>query len=103
VTLEGALKKPGIYPLTGKTTLLQAIAMAQGLADLADLKGVVIFRNVKGKRMGAVFDLAKVRAGLAPDPQIYGDDVIVVEKSGSKSAYRDFIQSVPVLNYFRYY
>jgi polysaccharide export outer membrane protein len=100
VTLEGALKKPGIYPLTGKTTLLQAIAMAEGLDDLADIGGVVVFRQVDGKRMGAVFDLAKVRTGQAPDPQVYGDDVIVVEQSGSKSAFRRFIQSVPAIGLF---
>lgn len=100
VTLEGALKKPGIYPLTGKTSLLQAIAMAEGLDDLADLGGVVVFRQVDGKRMGAVFDLAKVRTGQAPDPQVYGDDVIVVEQSGSKSAFRRFIQSVPAIGLF---
>jgi polysaccharide export outer membrane protein len=100
VTLEGALNKPGIYSLTGKTSLLQAIAMAQGLDDLADLNGVVVFRQVNGKRMGAVFDLAKVRTGEAPDPQIYGDDVIVVEQSGSKSAFRRFIQSVPAIGLF---
>jgi polysaccharide export outer membrane protein len=102
VTLEGSLTKPGIYPIKGKTSLLQAIALAEGVTDLADLHGVVIFRTVKGKRMGAVFDLAKVRAGLAPDPQVYGDDLIVVEKSGSKSAYREFIQSAPAFNIFRW-
>jgi len=31
VTVEGAVKKPGIYPLRGKTTLMQTIAMAEGL------------------------------------------------------------------------
>jgi polysaccharide export outer membrane protein len=103
VTLEGSLTKPGIYPIKGRTSLLQAIALAEGVTDLADLHGVVIFRTVKGKRMGAVFDLAKVRAGMAPDPQIYGDDLIVVEKSGSKSAYREFIQSAPAFNIFRWY
>lgn len=101
VTLEGALGKPGIYPLTGKTTLLQAIAMAQGIdEDKADLRGVIVFRQVDGKRMGAVFDLSKVRTGQAPDPQVYGDDVIVVEQSGSKSAFRRFIQSVPAIGLF---
>lgn len=103
VTLEGALNKPGVYPIKGRTSLLQAIALAQGVTDLADLQGIVLFRTVKGRRMGAVFDLAKVRAGLAPDPQVYGNDMIVVEKSGSKSAYREFIQSAPVFNIFRWY
>ena len=104
VTLEGALNKPGIYPLTGKTTLLQAIAMAQGVdEDRADLQGVIVFRQVDGKRAGAVFDLAQVRNGSMPDPQVYGDDVIVVEQSGSKSAFRRFIQSVPVIGMFRWF
>lgn len=103
ITLEGALTKPGIYPITGRTTLLQAIALAQGVTDLADLQGVVIFRKVKGKRMGAVFDLAQIRAGAVEDPRVYGDDIVIVEKSGSKSAYRTFIESVPVFNIFRWY
>jgi polysaccharide export outer membrane protein len=103
VTLEGALKKPGIYPLTGSTTLIQAISMAQGLDDLADLQGVIVFRTIDGKRMGAVYDLAQVRAGNAPDPQIYGDDVIVVEKSGSRSAFREFIRSIPAIGVFAFF
>lgn len=100
VTLEGALKKPGIYPLTGKTSLLQAIALAQGLDELADVHGVIVFRTIDGKRMGAAYDLAQVRAGNAPDPQIYGDDVVVVEKSGSRSIYREFLRSIPALGVF---
>jgi polysaccharide export outer membrane protein len=100
VTLEGELKKPGIYPLTGRTTLLQAIALAQGLGDLADLHGVIVFRTIDGKRMGAVYDIAQVRAGNAPDPEIYGDDVVVVEKSGSRSLFREFIKSLPALGVF---
>lgn len=101
VTLEGAIMNPGIYPLTGKTTLLQVIAMAKGVnPKTADLKGVIVFRQVDGKRMGAVFDLAQVRAGTMKDPQIYGDDVIVVEESGSKSAYRRLIESIPVVGLF---
>lgn len=103
VTLEGALKKPGIYPLTGRTTLLQAIAMAEGVDDLADLSGIVLFRQVDGKRMGAVFDLRDVRNGASPDPQVYGDDIIVVERSGSKSAFREFIRSVPALGVFAWF
>jgi polysaccharide export outer membrane protein len=101
VTVEGAVKKPGIYPLTGRTSLLQAIAMAEGLDQLANLQGIVIFRQVGGKKMAAVFDLAAVRTGKAEDPIIYGDDVVVVEQSGSKTALQRFIQSVPILNVFR--
>jgi polysaccharide export outer membrane protein len=70
VTLEGQFNKPGIYPITGKTTLLQAIAVAQGVTDVADLSAVVIFRQVEGKRMAAAFNLSKIRRGDFPDPQV---------------------------------
>lgn len=100
VTLEGEVTKPGIYPITGKTTLIQAVAIAGGLTDLADLGGVVLFREVDGKRMAAAYDMSALRKGAVADPQVYGDDVIVVEKSGSKSAFREFIKAVPALGYF---
>lgn len=100
VTLEGSVKKPGIYPLTGRTTLLQAIAMAEGLDPLADLKGIVIFRVVEGKKMGARFDMKAIRSGTAADPQVYGDDIIVIDQSGSKTAFRRIMESLPIFNMF---
>jgi len=100
VTLEGAVKKPGIYPLTGHTTLLQAIAMAEGLDQLADLRGIVIFRMVEGKKMGARFDIKAIRAGAAADPQVYGDDIIVIDQSGSKTAFRRLMESLPIFSIF---
>jgi polysaccharide export outer membrane protein len=103
VTLEGAVAKPGIYPLTGRTTLLQAIALGGGVTNLADLRGVIIFRQIGGKRMGAVFDLKAVRGGNAEDPVIYGDDIIVIEQSGSKTAMRRILEAIPILNVFTIY
>lgn len=104
ITLEGAVMKPGIYPITGKTSLLQAIALAQGLdSKVADLGGVVLMRQVHGKRMAAVFDLRLVRRGEIEDPQVYGDDIIVVETSGSKSALRHFIETMPAIGAFRWF
>lgn len=100
VTLEGQLNKPGIYPITGKTTLLQAIATAQGVTEVADLSAVVIFRQIEGKRMAAAFNLPSIRRGDSPDPQVYGDDIVVVEKSGSKSALREFIKNLPAIGFF---
>ena len=104
VTLEGAVANPGIYPITGKTTLLQAIAIAGGVDDkVADLGGIVVMRQVEGKRMAAVYDLRQVRKGQIEDPQLYGDDIVVVEQSGSKTAFRRIIESMPILGIFRWY
>ncbi len=101
VTLEGAIAKPGIYPITGKTTLIQAIALAGGVDDkVADLSGIVVMRQVGGKRMAAAYDLRQVRKGVVEDPLIYGDDIIVIEQSASKTALRRFIEAVPALGIF---
>jgi len=103
ITLEGAFHKPGIYPITGKTTLLQGIAIGGGLNDqLADPGGIVVMRNVGGRRMAAVYDLRQVRRGVVENPELYGDDIIVVEQSGSKTAFRRLIESIPVLGVFSF-
>lgn len=101
VTIEGAVNRPGIMPLSSRTSLLQAIVMAGGVSETANPRGIIIFRTIKGQRMAAVFDLREIRGGNAPDPQVYGDDLIVVDESGSKSAYRAFLASIPVLGFFR--
>jgi polysaccharide export outer membrane protein len=101
ITLEGAINKPGIYPITGRTSLLQGIALAGGVDDkVADLGGIVVMRTVAGKRQAAVFDLRQVRKGQIEDPLLYGDDIIVVEQSGSKTALRRFIEAMPALGIF---
>lgn len=103
VTLEGAVKKPGIYPVTGRTSLLQAIAQAEGVTELANLDGVVVFRTVGGQKMAAVFSLSQIRSGEAMDPQVYGDDIIVVDQSGAKTGLRNILQTIPIFNIFRPY
>lgn len=103
VTLEGAISKPGIYPITGRTSLLQALAMGGGPTDLANLQGVVVFRMVDGQKMAAVFDLKQIRAGDAVDPQIFGDDIVVIDQSGAKTGLRRILETVPVFNLFRVY
>lgn len=100
VTVEGAVKKSGIYPLTGHTTLLQVIATADGLDELANPHALVVFRVIKGQKMAAVFNLEAIRHGAAEDPQIYGDDIVVVDVSGSKSMMRRIFQAVPLLGIF---
>lgn len=104
ITLEGAIHKPGIYPVTGKITLLQAIAMAGGIdEETADVKGIVVMRQVEGRRMVAGFDLREIRKGAMVDPQLYGDDVVVVEESGSKTTMRRFLETMPILGMFRWF
>ena len=103
ITVEGAVNQPGVFPVTGPTTLVQAIAMARGPDKTADLKKVAIFRTVEGKRAVAVFDLGAIRSGRAPDPTVYGSDIVIVEGSGAKTMWQSVIQAVPLVGVFRFF
>lgn len=103
VVVDGDVTKPGTYQLQGRTTLLQAIAMAEGPTRTADLNNVAIFRNVDGQRLAAIFDLDAIREGRAEDPVIQGEDVVVVDQSRLRAAWREVISSLPAFNVFRPY
>lgn len=91
VTIDGAVIQPGVYPLTGPTTLLQAVALAKGPdPKLANVKKVAVFRTVQGARHSAFYDLQQIRSGKAGDPLIYGNDIVVVDTSGGKSFMQNF-------------
>lgn len=101
ITVDGAVTKPGVYEMRGSTSLLQAVAMAEGPSPLADLSKVAVFRTVDGQRSVALFDLGAIRQGRLADPQVLGDDVIVVDTSRLNSALREVMQAVPALAIFR--
>lgn len=94
VTIEGAVNRPGIYPITGRTSLLQAIALSEGFSDLADEESVVVFRTIEGKRMAALFNVRAIRAGQIEDPQIFGDDIVVVERSAGRSLLKNIADTL---------
>jgi polysaccharide export outer membrane protein len=84
VTVTGHVKRPGIFPLTAETTLMQAIALAGGLDDVAKKQEIIVFRKQQGGDMSAyVVDLAAIEQGKLSDPRVVADDRIVVPKSGA--------------------
>ena len=100
VTIEGAVQKPGIYPLRGQTTLLRALALAGGQGGMSDMQQVMIFRrDVEGGRAGQAYDVEKIRRGELDDPVVANDDVVVVNRSPARTAlrdslFRDFIDTI---------
>lgn len=101
VVVEGYVTEPGVYEIAGTSTLLESIARAKGVTEVAVIDEVVVLRVIDGQMAGAVFDLRDIREGRAPDPEIMGGDKIVVGYSGLKGAYRDFLRAAPLLNVFR--
>ncbi len=96
VTLDGEVRKPGVYQIPGaRLSLLQAIALGEGLTDNAKSDEIVVIREVEGKRYIARFDLGEIRAGRSPDPQIQQTDVIVVGYSSFGSLLRLTLAALP--------
>lgn len=101
VSVQGEVTQPGVYPLAGPTTLLDVISMAKGETEIATLDQVVVFRNISGQRMGAVFDVASIRRGEAADPIIQGNDLVVVGYSAARRFWRNLSTLSPIMNIFR--
>lgn len=101
VSVQGEVAEPGVYQLTGPTTLLDVISMAKGETEVATLDQIVVFRSVGGQRMGAVFDVASIRRGEAADPVIQGNDLVVVGYSAARRFWRNITTVAPLLNVFR--
>lgn len=101
VTIEGAVREPGIYPLTGRTGLLDLVAAAKGPTETAKLKQAIVLRTVDGQQYGAVFDLNKIRGGQVPDPQLRGGDQVVIGIDAVRESYRQVLQSIPLATLVR--
>lgn len=84
VTIEGEVKKPGVYPITGSVTLLQAIALSEGLSSLADTSKIVLFRRVSDQTKAYNLNLDAIRNGKISDPYLRGDDRVIVHRSDSR-------------------
>lgn len=105
VTIEGAVNRPGVYPLRGPTTLLQSLALAGGQANLSDMTEVMIFRaDSTGKRETLVYDVDRIRAGASSDPAVVNDDLIVVNRSKARTILKDSIlrDIIDTVNPFRW-
>jgi polysaccharide export outer membrane protein len=93
ITVDGAVAKPGIYPLTGQITLLRVLALAGGFGPIADSSAVVLFRMNETSKQREMFtyDVEKIRAGKSEDPQVKGDDLIVVQRDATRRLLKDSV------------
>ncbi len=93
VTVEGEVKAPGVFPIKGDLSFLQAIAMAQGLSELGDSRTVLFYRD--GRQH--VINLDLVRTGKIADPSLKGDDRIIVLKDPQKVREKKVLDYLPVI------
>jgi polysaccharide export outer membrane protein len=76
----GRVAKPGSYPLTGTTTVLDAIATAGGFQDFAKQRGVYILRQGPGGQTRLAFNYKDVIKGkhLEQNVKLESGDTVIV-------------------------
>lgn len=100
IAVEGGVNQPGVYPIAGKSSLIEAMALARSPTEVAANDQVIVFRKINGQRAGARFDIRRIRMGLDPDPVIYPGDRIVVGFDALKESWRFYFEK-PIFNIFR--
>lgn len=84
LTVAGQVRAPGLYPVTGRMTLMRAIARAQGTSDVAREDLVLVFRRVNGRDMVGLYDLRAIQQGMYEDPEVFANDIVQVDESRAR-------------------
>ena len=96
VYVEGAVNKPGVYPMQKETSVLKAVAMAGGLDFSANGSAIHVLRvadnGVPRPPLGPI-DIDKVREHPESDVTLENGDVVVVGTSALKSALKGFVNT----------
>ena len=86
-TIYGAVGTPGRFDLKAKTTLTEAIAMAGGVKDRAQLEKTRILRDTNGITQTLQVNVTDIMNGKAANVAIQNQDSIYVNQAGSKTDY----------------
>ena len=100
ITVDGEVTQPGVYEIVPHTTLTQAVALAKGPSNVADIHDVAIVRIGATGRAVTSYDLDAIHDGKATDPFVQANDEVVVDASGSRKFVRDFGSVLGLLTYW---
>ncbi|MCC6157002.1 MAG: polysaccharide biosynthesis/export family protein [Deltaproteobacteria bacterium] len=79
VFVQGAVTRPGSYPISGGSTITHAISLAGGFTEFADKGGVIILRTKPaGGTDKMKVNYARILSGKDPDVRVLPGDTIVV-------------------------
>lgn len=97
ITVDGSVRTPGLYPVTGRMTLLRALARAEGTTEYARENYILVFRRVNGQDIVGLYDVRAIKQGLYPDPEVFANDVVEVDESRARRIFSLVVQSAPIL------
>ncbi len=100
--VEGAVLKPGAYPLLQQTTVSQAVATAGGTDSALsnDWRMTIYRKRDEGLREAIGVDIGAIRRGEIDDIALLEDDVVVIPVSGPKWLFDRLLTAVRIgVNY----
>ena len=80
VSVLGRVRNPGVYPITGNTTLAEAIALAGGFTEWADKGDIAVVTKEGDDEKKLTVNYKKIESGKDPSQNIIlkrGDIIIV--------------------------
>lgn len=86
VTVDGEVRRAGVFPLPTSSSLLDAVALAGGFSQVADPTKVYVFRQIGDTKYVANYNVDDIRRGARNNPPVHGGDVVVVFASQSRVA-----------------
>jgi polysaccharide export outer membrane protein len=95
IFVDGSVNFPGSFNMQGTITITQAIAMAKGLKFEAIRDEIKVYRD-SGKATRDIIDIDydAILEKKSPDIFLKDKDVLIVPKSGVKSFWNGFVQSL---------
>ena len=81
--ITGEVSRPGAYPLSAPTTVMQLIALAGGLTEFAEANAIAVMRIQDGRTQVLKFAYKDVAKGKKAEQNVVllpGDTVVVPEK-----------------------
>lgn len=100
VTVEGAVKDPGVYVFQPGARLSAAIAMGGGTERSAKRDQVAVFRESGDGVMVAKFDYSQISQGTMLDPVLEPGDRVVVGTDGMSVFWQDLLTALPAFGVF---
>ena len=94
VFVEGAVAKPGAYPLHGAGTVLKAVVLAGGLEFSARDSAVQVIRKNGSQSEVIPVDLGAIRRDPSADVSVFDGDVVVVASNPLKAGLATFWRGI---------
>ena len=97
VYVVGEVRKPGGFPVTGHdgTSILQAIALAEGLGSTAAAKKAHILRHTNSESQEDIpVDVSAILAGKSKDVLLKANDVLFIPNNVAKSVGKRTVEAM---------